>query len=93
MRQPVSRLLPESGWRICFQREVSGSLFLLVVYKGKGKIAFTAEFPVHLQIRFREEKKPSSVCEPCSDLTQVSWAYDILETDIVNAAVQCSAAF
>lgn len=70
-----------------------GLFLLLAVNECKRQVAFAAQLAVHFERSFGEEDHTSSACELCRDLAEVTGADNVLETDIVDAAVERCAAF
>lgn len=68
-------------------------ILFLGLDKCEREVAFAAEFPVDFKGGFSEEEKSPSVCQSGCNLAKVSRADNVLEADIVYAAVECCASF
>lgn len=68
-------------------------LFGLVVDQGERKIAFTAYLAVNFEYSFGEEDHSSASGKFCSDFTEITRSYNVLETDIVYTAIESGTSF
>ena len=62
---------------------------IFLLYQGKGKIPLAAQLVVNLQDGLAEKDVASLALEACSHFAQVSRHHWVLETQIVDTAVEC----